>query len=372
MALTRPVGTFWGRLPAMIPRPVKGGVRSGYVALLALAFVTACTSTTGGQAEPVPEAPTTTSSLVIEPTATTPPPPRLLVDVGVDLENGVIIAAVVMPSAAALAGHQAYWASVNLDLGGVGGELDVELFERETADAAFTSNVAVISLDQGAVEPVGPIFAMAPTQTIDSVAAGRTLDATRPTLGAVVSAASQLALDADFVAEGTLGVVAGASCPFDPMTYQLTEGAGADFVLVCGTPAEAVAALADIDGVVFLTYEAWSPDIAAELPEDTYVLGAVPEPGTDAPAAEILATVADEQPWDPEFVRGYTAALTTHLALERAYAAGDLTRAGVQTAARTMDDADPGFGPRDSVTVAVPDEDSPSGLRTVDRIDADQ
>lgn len=350
-------------------RSAAGCARRTVLVLAIALLAAACTSTTGGEAEPVPEEPTTTSSLAIEPTATTQPPPQLVVDIGVDLESGVIIAAVVTPSAAALAGHRAYWASVNLDLGGVGGELDVELFERASADAAFTSNVAVISLDQGPTEPVGPILAIAPSQTIDSVAAGRTLDVTRPTLGAVVSAASRLAADPDFLAEGTLGVVAGASCPFDPMTYQLTEGTGADFVLVCGTPEEARAALSDIGGVVFLTYEAWSPDLASDLPEDTYILGAVPEPGADAPAAEILATVADQEPWDPEFVRGYTAALTTHLALERAYSEGDLTRSGIMAAARDMVDADPGFGPKGSVTVAVPDDESPSGLRTVDRLD---
>ncbi len=349
-------------------RPLKRnrGLRRRSAAALSgwLLVAAACTSGSPSTAEPVVTtgAPpvstgaTTTSSAVRE----------TAVDIGVDPENAVIVAAVVQPSAAALAGHRAYWASVNADLGGIGGELGVELFETDTADDAFTGEAAVVSLDEGPVVPVGAIFALAPQQTIEAREAGRILDVTRPTLGQMVSAAAQLAADEAFAGTGELGVAAGASCPYDPMTYQISGGLGSPFVLICGTPDEAAALLAEVDGVVLLTNEAWSPDLS--VPEQTYVLGAIPEPGAETPASDVLASVIDSQPWDPAFVRGYTAALTTHLALERAYAAGDLTRSGILEVGRALGTPDVGFGPPGTVTVAVPDESSPTGLRTIDRL----
>ncbi|MDH3500441.1 MAG: hypothetical protein OEM97_09985, partial [Acidimicrobiia bacterium] len=280
--------------------------------------------------------------------------PPVLVDIGVDAESSVVVVAVLAPSEAGLAGHRAYWSSVNLDLDGVGGRFDVELLEVGSVAEAFTADVAAVSLDEGPLEPVpGDMFAIAPSQTVDALSMGRTLDVTRPSFGAIVAAASQLAASEDFVVAGSLGVVAGPSCPFDPMTYQLTEGADAAFVLVCGTPDEARSAVAEIGGVVLLANEAWHPSLGADLPDATYVLGALPGPGGDAPASEVLAEVAGDGPWDPAFVRGYTAALTTHLALERAYADGDLTRAGINGEADGIEDADTGFGDAGSVSVAV-------------------
>jgi hypothetical protein len=287
-------------------------------------------------------------------------------DFGVNLESGAISVAAVGASGAALAGHLAYWEALAVETGGVGGELLVDVIEVESVAELAGVDVIGVSLDRGPVVAVEEdLFAMAPRQTIDALAAGRTLDVTRPSLGQVIGAASELAADDAFEGAGELGVAAGASCPFDPMTYQLTAGSEAPFVLVCGTPAEAAALLPEIAGVVLLSGDAWDPGLFSGF--EGYVVGARPEPGPEVPGVALLAAAALDTPWDPAFVDGYTAALTAHLVLERAYAAGDLTRAAVADVADALaeDVPDVGFGPPDAVRVAVVDPESPSGLRTV-------
>ena len=333
----------------------------------------ACTSgddppePTSAGTEPTESAPASPASSM---TSIATPEPT--VGRGVDNENGLITLGVVAASEEGMAGHRAYWSSVNDELGGVGSTYRVELQQLATIDEAESAEILAVSLDEGPLQPGPPgFFAIAPLQSIDAVAVGRVLDATRPSFGALVAAASSLAASPEFHAAGELGVVAGERCPFDPMTYQLAGGAGSPFVLVCGTPEEVPDLISGIEGVVLLTADAWHPSLSDSLPDGAVVLGALPPPGPDAPAVEVLARVAGDGPWDPAFLRGYTAALTTHLALERGFADGALTRGALVDAAGSLGDADLGFGAAGTVTVSTPDASSPTGLATTDRVQVD-
>jgi hypothetical protein len=333
----------------------------------------ACTRT--GETAPS-EVPEETSVVVQETPATTAAStttlPPIEVDIGVDLESSTLRVGVAgAVSDEARAGHDAYWASVGSDLGGIGGRFTVETISFDSVEAAASGDVVAVSLDGGTVQPISDLLAAAPEQTVEAVAAGRLRDHTRPTFGAILGAASELAASEDFVTAGALGVVAGETCVFDPMVYQLTEGSDADFVLICGTPDDVAAALPELGAdtaAVFVADEAWDPSLIESLPESTYVLGFIPPPGDDAPASDVLAAVVPETPWPPDFVRGYTAALTMHLVLEDSLAAGDLTRAGVTAMAGAGESADLGFGTQGVVTVAAPDAESATGLVVVDRV----
>ena len=364
---TRPAkaGSFW------LARYLMVAAKTTVVVGVASLVVSACT---GGEPSP--------STTSVEPSTESGPPtagvdpagpdgpativePDVLADFGVNLESATVRVGVVAASGAALDGHRAYWERLFVDSGGVGGELGVEVVELASIDGAADQDVVGVSLDQGpVVAPPDGLFAMAPEQTVEAVEAGRTLDVTRPSFGRVVAAASALAADPSFEGAGELGVAAGSSCAFDPMTYQLTAGGEAPFVLVCGTPEEAAPIVAEIDGVALLWASSWDPALFADF--TGYVVGARPEPGPDVPGVDLLAAGMGGTPWDPAFVDGYTAALTTHLVLERAFAQGDVTRTNLARLAADLAVNPPGvgFGRPGEVRVGVVDPTSPTGLRT--------
>lgn len=297
---------------------------------------------------------------------TTRPEADLEADIGVDLEADVITLGVAGPVAAqTVAGADAYWA-----LHTVADRFGVVLTE-VTSAATAAGEVLAVALDARPL-PVEPldILGMAPTQSIDSTAAGRLLDATRPTLGQMIGAVD-LALALDEVAgePGPFRVMAGPACPFDPMTFQLDGGTDAAVVFVCGEPAfaaETMAALDDGVGTVLLANESWTPDLAVPDDVDVVVLGAVPPASDDAPAADVMAALGGDDAADPGWVRGYTAALTLHTVLEAAAAAGDLTQDGVGAVADTVVVSQLGFGLGEGdVTVSLIDPSTSSGLRVV-------
>ena len=117
---------------------------AGLALAFVLAAVAACTTNSG----PDTSAPGDTTSTSAASTTTAVPPPT--VDLGVDLEAGVLRLGVVGEiTDDRWSGHLAYWDSVNDDLGGVGGRFEVELVAVDTLRDALAVGVLAVSIDAG-------------------------------------------------------------------------------------------------------------------------------------------------------------------------------------------------------------------------------
>ena len=124
----------------------RGGARALVLILVFAACVQSGESTDSTTADGLTTSSTATSSAAISTAALSPPE----VDIGVDLESGVIRLAVVGPISDDLwAGHFAYWNSVNDELGGIGGRYEVELIRVDSITDAKSVGALAVSIDAG-------------------------------------------------------------------------------------------------------------------------------------------------------------------------------------------------------------------------------
>lgn len=358
--------------------------RAGLLTLLTVSIVlAACTTSTSDPTRPTvaDEAPTGSS----DSSATLAPPPE--VDIGVDLESGVIRLAVVGDVEGDLwEGHFTYWNSVNIDLGGVGGRYEVELVRIDTIADAKEVGALAISLDTGpdpgvvldmlVAQPMGLVPRGGRLPDLIGVSLEASLDAARVSFSDAevwgtpeeIGVAGELLVTSpemtcpNFVARVQIDAVELGSIPTaeEPHRYYLCVGT--DQVLT----AAGEALSASPGSVIVVPGTSWRPELADRLDGSTVVIaGYVPEPGTDgAPASDVMALLLGAPPWTGDLVKGYTTALSMHAVLEAALTDGNLSRESVREIVPSVIGADLGFGPG-GVPVGILDTDSPTGVRIV-------
>lgn len=347
------------------------------MSLVALvAFVLAAAACTESATPTEPTAPALTAVPPEATNTTALPPPEI--DLGVDLEAGVLRLAVVGDIPDDLwAGHLAYWDSVNNDLGGVGGRFEVELVGVDSIREAMAAGSLAVSLDLGD-DPDTVLEILVATQA-GKRSAGRlsdlTVGASGKQLVAGLDSLALLALEA--VPEVTMLVThpdrdcgeltADSVAPLgaipqhgEPLVYLLCVPGD----VVLSSAAEALGA--NPGSVLVVPGAAWSPRLAEQLEGSVVVVaGFLPEPGVDdAPGADLMGLVLGEGPWSGDLVDGYTRALSMHVVIERALTAGDLTRLGVRTIAGEMGAAAIGFG-SGRIPIGRSEIASPTGVRFV-------
>ena len=237
---------------------------------------------------------TTTTSVPIEATTTTALAPPVI-DLGVDLESGVLRLAVVGDLTDDLwAGHFAYWNSVNDDLGGVGGRFQVELVTVGSIRDAMAAGALAVSVDVGDdARVVLELLAAG-----DASVSGRLADLTAFPIGPQVvaglaSLATPLGGDLGWTGEEAILVThPNTNCSdVDPALTRNPVGAieareePALFVLcvpaetVLATAAEALRA--SPGSMLLVPGSVWSPELAAQLAGTTVLVsGYLPAPGT--------------------------------------------------------------------------------------------
>jgi ABC-type branched-subunit amino acid transport system substrate-binding protein len=383
-------------------------------------LVAACTPTV---------APTTTApapSTSVASTATTPPQPELVTGIGVG--DGTIRVAAFLPLSGSLStfgsqmldGQRAYWAYVNDDLGGVGGEFRVVLDEVDTGYDPAVARDELLALSPEILGVVGnlgsPVTeAMLAVEAelpimVGSEAAiwgqrpNAVFDLTVPTYRDQVSALVRWwdSRDGDAVGFVAPAGVYGDDClagmpgpppavvryppgttDFGPVVEEL---GGLDAVLACVAPADLVRLVATFDLAgerpailtVAAAYDRAAFAAQGELPGDLWVAGAPPPYESDEPGMrlfrEVTAGLDEVTGWT---FRGYMQAATLHALLEQALDDGVLTRSGVLAARSRLGEADFGFGREPSryagtlpvveVVIAVPDPEARFGLRETPR-----
>lgn len=366
------------RLDRIVARLVtrRSSRRLSLVALVAFVLAgAACTES------PTPTEPTAPALTAVPPEVTNTtvlPPPEI--DLGVDLEAGVLRLAVVGDIPDDLwAGHLAYWDSVNNDLGGVGGRFEVELVGVDSIREAMAAGSLAVSLDLGD-DPDTVLEILVATQA-GSAAAGRlgnlTAGESDEQLVAGLRGLPRLSLEAIppqslLVTHpdrecGDAGEAANLSAPLGaipehgrPLVYLLCVPGD----VVLSSAAEALGA--NPGSVLVVPGAAWSPRLAEQLEGSVVVVaGFLPEPGVDdAPGADLMGLVLGEGPWSGDLIDGYTRALSMHVVIERALTAGDLTRLGVRAIAGEIGAAAIGFG-SGRIPIGRSEIASPTGVRFV-------
>ena len=346
------------------------------VRLVAVAIVMiACTDSSEPSDTTLAEV-TTTSSLA--PTITLLPPPEI--DLGVDLESGVLRLAVVgQISDDMWAGHLAYWDSVNDDLGGVGGRFEVELGAVDSIREAMAVGALAVGIDVG--DDAGTVLELLVATQAGSPTDGRLANLTvgdgDAQLVVAVENLGRLALDS---VPSTSVLVSHPDRQCEEVSSMDVTTAALGAISEIGSPvvyllclpghallAGAAEVLAANPGSLLVVPGAeWSPGLAVQLQGTTVVVaGYVPEPGLDdAPAADVMGLALGPAPWPRDLVDGYTRALSIHVVIERALATGNLTRLAVRDIAADLGDVSLGFGDG-RVPVGVADTSSPTGVRFV-------
>ena len=347
-------------------------------ALLVLVAVVAASCTSSDQ-PPEPASPTPIESE--EGAILGPENAELTVDRGVDLEAGVLQLAVVGDVPADMwAGHLAYWDSVNIDLGGVGGVLQVELIRVSSIRDAISAGALAVSIDLGSEN--GAVLELLVAESDGSVEVdGRIADLTNTEADLVVSAAlgvlghfapGELTTTPSFVVThpavdcSQSASTVGSSFGVDAI--EASPDSPALFVL-CVPRSEmlstAAAALTASPGsTLLIPGTSWAPELASQLGGVAVIVsGYLPEPGVEgAPAADIMSLALGDGPWTGDTIAGYTSALSMHVAIEQSFASGDLTRLGLRQVGGGSLNADLGFG-ADMVAVGASDGSSETGVR---------
>lgn len=343
--------------------------------LVGLALFGAGCTVDGAPSDPTGEPPTTTSQAT---TTTAIPPPD--VDVGVDLESGVLRLAVVGDVSDDLwAGHFAYWDSVNQELGGIGGRFTVELVRVPALTDVDQVGALAVSLDAG--DDRGATPGLLVVAQADGSGTNRLTDLVSGTpgrqLATAVSAFDRLGEATSPVPERLVLVQhpdrscsenAGLSS-VEVVTLDAVPATGEPVVALLCVPQEellsaAAAALRDNPGSLLVVPGAeWAPERAAQLSgSQVVVAGYVPEPGVDGvPGSDLMGLLLGPGPWTGELVAGYRWALSVHAVLERSLAEGDLTRRGLVRTAEDLGPIDVGFQ-SDRTALATLDPTSPTGL----------
>ena len=321
-----------------------------------------------------------TSTVAVQtiPTIALRPP---AVDVGVDLESGVIRLAIVGDVSDDLwAGHVAYWKSVNEDLGGVGGRFEVELVRVDSIRDAVEVGALAVSVDVG--DDSGIVLELLVATSDSFEVQGRLSDVTEigverqmrvilanldrldaetstepPAQNLLVTHAERECSPTDGVASAPLGVLP----EFDtPIRYLMCVPGE----LMLSAAAEALRV--NPGSWLIIPGSEWRPELARQLAgTPVYVAGYLPGPGVEgAPAGEVMALILGDAPWSGDLVEGYRRALSMHLVLEQALDSGDLSRLSVREAAGLLDGGVLGFG-GGGIAIGVADVDEPTGVRFV-------
>ena len=344
-----------------------------------LIVISACT--TSEPSDPT-DVETTTSTAPSQATTTLQAPPE--VDVGVDLESGVLRLAVVGEvSEEAWSGHFAYWDAINRDLAGVGGRFEVELVRVDSAPDARTVGALAVSMRAPGDDRLpGDLLVAAPARQTDepgltdltavdtavSLSAGRrALVGGELELSGLPAYADEI-LVVDPAADCPPGIVEAPDVPAVELD-ELEAAESPNLYYLCtpvdGTLSAAAAVLNAAPGsTLAVPGSAWKPELAEQLSGTVvYVIGYVPGPGVEgAPAAEVMAAVLGPEQWAGDEIDGYLSALSMHAVLERALAADDLTRSGVVEAADSVQAISLGFG-ENQVAVGILDTSSQTGVR---------
>lgn len=333
-----------------------------------------------------------------------------MVDVGVDLESGTITVGLLSDLtgpfgplvSAIVAGHEAYWATVNAD-GGIHG-LTVEL---ETVDTAYDipthvqfyeelkDDVVAFGHSTGSphtvainpqlqadgilaipltwysgwsdpainsnLVPHGTPYCIEAMSLVEYVANETGSDAPTIAIASVpgdygLDSASGAALAADalgleVVYDGTGLVIPGDETSYDEVAAGIA-GSGADMVFLTATPSawSAVYGRAVAQGFEALWTGAspsWNPAFVAEdspiadaVSRDMYISGYL-ERWDDPGQAQVqeVMNAAGAPPTD-YYGEGFVEAQIMHAALNQAYENGDLTQAGVLAAAKSLESVD--------------------------------
>lgn len=358
----------------MVDRAVRPRRLPTLLLVLVLA-VSACT-VEADPTDPTDDPTTTTTEAT---TTTVVPPPE--VDVGVDLEAGVLRLAVVGDVSDDLwAGHFAYWDSVNQELGGVGGRFSVELVRVPSLSDIDQVGALAVSLDAG--DDRGATPGVLVVAQPDGSGTNRLADLLGGTadrqLAIAVTALDRLGEVVAPVPERVLLVQHPERSCSDNAGLSGVEAVGVDSVPATGAPlvallcvpeeellSAAAAALRDNPGSLLVVPGAeWAPERAAQLDgSQVVVAGYLPEPGADGvPGADLMGLLLGAGPWSGDLVAGYRWALSVHAVLERALAQGDLTRRGLVQTAEDLGPIDVGFQ-SGRIAIATLDTSSPTGLR---------
>ena len=288
------------------------------------------------------------------------------VDIGVDVEAGIVMLAVVGDVSDDLwEGHFAYWNDVNSALGGLGGQFDIELVRVATADDANTVGALAVSIsasDDASAKSVVDLTRRTIAASLDAaetaISTGAVLDGTRQLVSVVGDGSADCP---DGAVRDTSRVALGGIAPSEsPGVYVLCVGA-ADVLT-----AAAEVLTANPGSAIVIPGQLWRPELARLLEgSDVVIAGYVPEPGTEgAVAADVMGLTLGLPPWSADLVDGYTQALSLHAVLEAALAAGDLTQESIVQRSSMVLDVDLGFGPP-QVPVGVLDTSSATGVRTL-------
>jgi ABC-type branched-subunit amino acid transport system substrate-binding protein len=388
---------------------VRGITTAAAIALI----VAACTGS--------PSQSTTTTTGSTLPTSTTTTEPSL--ETGPGVVGTTIHLGAFLPltgplraiGESVLAGHTAYWAYVNDDLGGVAGQFNVTVepidtaYDPDTAGQAFNSHrddllaissslgspVTAALLDVGGAMPI--VVGSAASTWGEWNAA--VFDLALPTYRAQVRAISEQVSDSriGFIAPSggygddcLAGIDAGPDVveryPAGTTDFEAAVTAldGVDVAISCVTSTDLGRIIATWDLLggrppIYATSASFDPSLFTvldSLPEDLFVAGAPPPYESEEPGMTLFRTVTGDGAVDAWTFLGYTQAATMHLLLEQAIVDHVLTWNGVLAARSELGDVDFGFGwgsarfdgtlPVVPVTIQIPDVGAVFGLQPTD------